>query len=187
MMVNKKKIKKAVSDILKAVNEDVTREGLIETPRRVAEMYEELIKTEEEPPGVKTFKNTSYDEIIAKKGIEYFSLCEHHIIPFFGKAHVAYLPDEKLAGLSKIARVVKYFSRRLQLQERLTQQIGNYLYENIEPRGLTVVLEGQHLCEQMRGAEAEGTMTTSAVYGLFKEEQKAKTEALKLLTGGEKL
>lgn len=182
-MVNKKEIEQAITNILCAIGEEPSRKGLEETPRRVANMYEELIKIDEEPPELKVFEE-EIDEIIAKSNIPYFSLCEHHIIPFFGEVHIAYLPRKKIVGLSKIARTVKYFSRRLQIQEKFTRQIGDYLYEGVSPRGLLVVVEGQHLCEQMRGAESGGTMSTSAVYGFFKEKQEVKKEALELLGVG---
>lgn len=180
-MVDKRKIKNATLNILRAIGEDPEREGLKETPERIAQMYNELIKEDEKPPKLKSFKNENYDEIIAKEGIKFFSLCEHHMIPFYGEAHVAYIPDKKFVGLSKISRTVKYFSRRLQIQERFTRQIGDYLSEKLNPRGVIVVIEGEHLCEQMRGAEAEGVMKTSAVYGIFEDDNEAKKEALKLL------
>jgi len=182
--MNKNEIRDAVKRILIEIGEDPSREGLKETPRRIADMYEELIRIEEQPPDLKTFKNPGWDEIIVRKNITGFSLCEHHLLPFRFKAHVAYLPSDRIVGVSKIARVVGYFSKRLQLQERLTHQIAEYLHKGLNARGTAVIIEGEHLCEQMRGAKSEGEFITSAFYGAFRDEERVKNEVLGLLGFG---
>lgn len=176
---DKKLIEQAVVDILTAIGEDVRREGLQETPERVANAYDEFF-SDGEPPELKSFTNPGYDEIVAKADIPFYSFCEHHILPFSGKADIAYIPNDKMVGLSKLARIVEHFARRLQIQERLTHQIGSYLYENLEPKGVMVIIGAQHLCERMRGIETDGTMKTSAIYGCF-EKESVRHEALELI------
>jgi GTP cyclohydrolase I len=183
--MDKKKIKKAVYDILKAIGEDPERDGLKDTPRRVADMYEEIfggIKRNADED-LKVFFEKEHDEIILLKDIPFYSICEHHMVPFIGKAHVAYIPDaNRITGLSKIARVVDTFSRRLQVQERLTTEIADTLMRKLKPKGVLVVIEAEHLCMSMRGVKKPGIMTTtSAVKGIFRTSQKTRSEALSLI------
>jgi GTP cyclohydrolase I len=181
------KIEQAVSAILEAVGEDPQREGLVGTPSRVARMYEELLAgTSKDPKDeVTVIYGEQYDEIIAVRDIPFYSMCEHHLLPFHGKAHVAYLPQGgRITGLSKILRVIDVLSKRLQLQERLTRQIAEALMSTLEPRGVMVVVEAEHLCLSMRGVRKPNTMTvTSAVEGIFRERTGTREEALRLLKG----
>jgi GTP cyclohydrolase IA len=183
--MDKQKIINAVNDILEAVGEDPTREGLKRTPERVANMYEEILggtgKNAEDELTV--FFEAEHDEIILLKDIPLYSMCEHHMVPFIGRAHIAYIPDEnRITGLSKIARVVDAFSRRLQLQERLTTDIADTLMKKLRPKGVFVVIEAEHLCMSMRGVKKPGvTTTTSAVRGIFRSNQKTRNEALALI------
>ncbi len=183
--MDKKKIMKAVRDILEAVGEDPGREGLKETPERVAKMYEEILGGIGHDPMKewKVFHEEEHDEIILLKDIPLYSICEHHMVPFVGRAHVAYIPDNnRITGLSKIARVIDSFSRRLQVQERLTTQIADILMKKLEPKGVLVVIEAEHLCMSMRGVRKPGIITTtSAVRGIFRTSQKTRSEALSLL------
>ena len=183
--MDKKKIENAVRDILEAIGEDPQREGLKNTPRRIAEMYGEILgginsKAEDE---IKVFFEEDHDEIILLKGIPLYSVCEHHMVPFVGKAHVAYIPDDnRITGLSKIARVVDILSKRLQVQERLTTQIAETLMRKLMPKGVLVVIEAEHLCMSMRGVNKPGIITTtSAVRGIFRTSQKTRSEALALI------
>ena len=175
--MDKKKIEKAVKDILVAIGEDPSREGLIETPARVAKMYEEIYGGIKQDPmkELKIFLEEEHDEIVLLKDIALYSVCEHHMVPFIGKAHVAYMPDgNRLTGLSKIARVVDIYSRRLQLQERLTSQIAKTIMSTLKPKGVLVVIEAEHLCMSMRGIKKPGIVTTtSSVLGSFRRSQKA--------------
>jgi GTP cyclohydrolase I len=181
------KIEQAVSAILEAVGEDPQREGLVGTPSRVARMYDELLSgTSKDPKDeVTVIYGEQYDEIIAVRDIPFYSMCEHHLLPFHGKAHVAYLPQGgRITGLSKILRVIDVLSKRLQLQERLTRQIAEALMSTLEPRGVMVVVEAEHLCLSMRGVRKPNTMTvTSAVEGIFRERTGTREEALRLLKG----
>jgi len=183
--MDKEKIKKAVKDILEAIGEDPERDGLKETPRRVADMYEETLggMHENAEDAVAVFFEKEHDEIILLKDIPLYSLCEHHMIPFLGKAHVAYIPDEnRITGLSKIARVVDIMSRRLQVQEKLTTEIADTLMRKLKPKGVFVVIEAEHLCMSMRGVKKPGVLTTtSAVRGIFRSSQKTRSEALALI------
>ena len=185
--MDKKKIEKAVKDILVAIGEDPSREGLIETPARVAKMYEEIYGGIKQDPmkELKIFLEEEHDEIVLLKDIPLYSVCEHHMVPFIGKAHVAYMPDgNRLTGLSKIARVVDIYSRRLQLQERLTSQIAKTIMSTLKPKGVLVVIEAEHLCMSMRGIKKPGIVTTtSSVLGSFRRSQKARSEALALIKG----
>ena len=190
-MVDKEKIKKAVRDILEAIGEDPNREGLLDTPRRVADMYEEIFagvgKNSEDIKKIVVKFHTNYDEneMVIVKDIPFYSMCEHHLVPFFGKAHVAYIPDNNtVTGLSKIARMVDILAKAPQLQERLTTQIADYLMESIAPMGVFVVVEAEHLCMAMRGVKKPGSKTvTSAMRGVFKN-QTTRQEALFLIKGG---
>jgi GTP cyclohydrolase I len=163
----------AVRKILECIGEDPEREGLVDTPARVARAYEFLTKGyHEDPTAILTSAlfTEDYDEMVVVKNIDLYSLCEHHMLPFHGKAHVAYLPKGQIVGLSKIIRVVEAFSRRLQVQERLTQQIAECIQKALNPLGVAVVIEAYHLCTAMRGVEKQNTfMTTSALLGAFRE------------------
>jgi GTP cyclohydrolase I len=185
MKIDKKKIQKAVRDILIAVGEDPDREGIKKTPERVADMYEEILggmhRNADEDLSVISEKG--YDEIILLKDIPLYSICEHHMVPFMGKAHVAYIPDgNRITGLSKISRVIETLSRRLQVQERLTTDIADTIMRKLEPKGVLVVIEAEHLCMSMRGIKKPGVVTmTSAVRGIFRSSQKTRSEALALI------
>lgn len=170
----------AVRDILKAIGEDLDREGLQRTPSRVSRMYAELTAGYHVDP--KRLINDAifdgdYHEMVIVRDIDYYSLCEHHMLPFMGKAHVAYIPNGKVIGLSKIPRIVEMFARRLQVQERMTQQIADFLEEALHPLGVAVVAEGLHMCAAMRGVrKANARMVTRAMLGTFKENQTARNE-----------
>jgi GTP cyclohydrolase I len=170
----------AVRDILGAIGEDPDREGLLRTPGRVARMYEELTAGYHVDPerliNDAIFK-VDYDEMVIVRDIDYYSMCEHHMLPFMGKAHVAYIPDGTVIGLSKIPRIVEMFARRLQVQERMTQQIAEFLQETLQPKGVAVVAEGVHMCAAMRGVKkANARMVTSAMLGSFKANQTTRSE-----------
>ena len=175
-------ITNSVSQILQAVGEDPAREGLVRTPERVARAYQEILAGYQTDP-VQLVNgalfNVDYDEMVIVKDIEYYSLCEHHMLPFFGKAHVAYVPKGRVIGLSKIPRIVDMFAHRLQVQERMTQQIAEFIQEVINPWGVGVVIEGQHLCMMMRGIKKEqAKMTTSAMLGGFRKRLETRMEFL---------
>jgi GTP cyclohydrolase I len=174
-----------VRELLRAFGEDPAREGLQKTPDRVARMYEFLTKGYGED--VKAVLNGAifkekYSEMVIVRDIDFFSLCEHHLIPFYGKAHVAYIPNGKIVGLSKIPRIVEVFARRLQVQERLTQQIAQTLFDHLNPQGVGVVVEARHLCMIMRGVEKQNSIaTTSAMLGVFRDDVKTRSEFLTLI------
>ena len=177
-------IEEAVREILRGIGEDPGREGLLNTPSRVAKAYEFLTQGYRmsacEVAG--TVFTEDYDEMVVVKDIELYSLCEHHMLPFFGKAHVAYLPNGKVLGLSKVARVVDVFARRLQVQERLTAQVADAIQECLEPRGVAVVIEAAHMCMMMRGVQKQNSKTvTSAMRGHFLEDPKSREEFLSLI------
>ncbi len=179
-------IAKAVRQILLAVGEDLDREGLLRTPQRVAKMYEELFSGMQENPAdhLKVCFTERYDEMVVLRDIPFCSMCEHHLLPFMGKAHVAYLPSRKVAGVSKLARVVEGFARRPQVQERLTSQIADMLMDKLDARGAGVIIEANHTCMTIRGVRKPGAlMITSAMRGLFKTNLATRTEAVNLLTG----
>ncbi|MBM7624808.1 GTP cyclohydrolase I FolE [Sporohalobacter salinus] len=184
-MVDKDKIREAVSMILEAIGEDPERGGLLETPDRVARMYEEVFSGLDKDPedDLQIFFNQSHEELVLVKDISFYSMCEHHLLPFYGKAHVGYIPKNgKVTGLSKLARVVDSFAKRPQLQERLTSQVADLIMENVEARGVIVVIEAEHMCMTMRGIKKPGSLTTtSAVRGLLQTNQAARDEALKLI------
>ncbi len=170
----------AVREILKAIGEDVGREGLLRTPERVSRMYAELTAGYHVDP-VRLINNAifdvEYDQMVIVRDIDYYSLCEHHMLPFLGKVHVAYIPRGKVIGLSKIPRIVEMFARRLQVQERMTQEIAEFLDERLQPLGVAVVAEGLHMCAAMRGVrKANARMVTSAMLGTFKENQASRNE-----------
>jgi GTP cyclohydrolase I len=170
----------AVGMILEAVGEDPEREGLLRTPNRVSRMYEELTAGYHVDPDRMindAIFDVNYNEMVIVRDIDYYSLCEHHMLPFLGQAHVAYIPDGKVIGLSKIPRIVEMFARRLQVQERLTQQIAEFLDETLHPQGVAVVMQGVHMCAAMRGVKkANARMTTSAMLGNFKDNPTTRAE-----------
>lgn len=164
-MVDRDKVEQAVKLLLEGIGEDPKREGLIETPERVARMYEEIYGGMDEDPGLylgKTFKAEGND-LIVEKDITFYSVCEHHLLPFYGKVHVAYVPNQQVAGLSKLARTVEVFARRLQLQEQLTAQIADALMEYLAPQGVLVMVEAEHMCMTMRGIRKPGSRTATVV------------------------
>lgn len=185
--MDKERIENAVREILYAIGEDPDREGLLETPRRVAQMYEEVFSGMSENPReyLKIFNEAGNDEMVIVRDIPLYSMCEHHLLPFIGKAHIAYIPgDGKIIGLSKLARIVGAFAKRPQLQERLTAQVADFLYNELSARGVAVVIEAEHLCMTMRGARAAGSVTqTSALRGGMRSDAKTRAEAMSLLTG----
>jgi len=174
-----------VRHILKALGEDPDREGLLKTPQRVAEALAFLTQGYRLDPG-KVINDAlfteDYEEMIVQKDIDFFSLCEHHLLPFFGKAHVAYIPHHKLVGISKLARLVDVYARRLQVQERLTNQIANIIMEKLDPLGVAVVIEAEHLCMRMRGVEKQNSMIiTSTLLGAFRTRQETRNEFMTLI------
>ena len=179
----------AVRDVLTAIGEDVEREGLQRTPERVARMYEELTAGYHVDP-VRLINeaifDVEYDEMVIVRNIDYYSLCEHHMLPFLGQAHVAYIPDGKVIGLSKIPRIVEMFARRLQVQERMTQEVAEFLQDTLRPQGVAVVCEGLHMCAAMRGVKkANARMVTSAMLGDFKTNQSTRHEFFAHLERGD--
>lgn len=185
--MDKQRIENAVREILLAIGEDPDREGLLETPKRVANMYAEIFAGLEDDPTkhLKIFNENDNDEMVIVRDIPMYSMCEHHLLPFVGKAHIAYIPsDGKVIGLSKLARIVDSFSKKPQLQERLTSQIADFLEENLSPKGIAVVVEAEHLCMTMRGARAAGAKTqTSALRGIMRKDARTRAEAMSLLRG----
>src|SRR5213083_1951869 len=184
--VDLRRIEKAVREILLAVGEDPDREGLLKTPNRVARAYSELMAGLQDDPRrhLKTVFRERYDEVVLLRDIEFHSLCEHHLLPFTGRAHVAYLPDGKVVGLSKLARLVEGFARRPQVQERLTTQVADALMDELNPIGAACVIEASHTCMTIRGAKKGGsTMVTSALRGIFKENASSRSEILALMYG----
>lgn len=183
--MDEEKIKKAVRMILEAIGENPEREGLKKTPLRVAKMYEEIFSGIGKEPAseLKVLKGENFDEIVLAKDIPFYSMCEHHILPFHGKAHVAYIPkDNRIVGISKLLRVVEILSRRLQIQERLTSQIADVINETLNPKGVVVIIEAEHLCITMRGIKKSGSIIkTSVVRGIFRENEKARAEVLSLI------
>lgn len=179
------RIERAVHEILLAIGENPEREGLQETPARVARMYAEIFAGLEEnvKDCIKVFQEADHDEMIMVGDIPFYSMCEHHLLPFIGKAHVVYIPaDGKIIGLSKIARIVDMMSRKPQLQERLTSQIADTIVEAVSPLGVAVVVEAEHLCMTMRGIKKPGSVTvTSALRGLCKKDARSRSEALALI------
>ena len=171
----------AVRGLLIALGQDPDSEHLRKTPQRVARAYEELLTPV--PVDATTFPNDEgYDELVVVRDIPFHSLCEHHLLPFVGKAHITYLPKDRIVGLSKLARVVEHFSRNLQVQERMTQQIANWLEEQLSPRGVGVVLAAEHMCMRLRGVKAPGTMTvTSALRGALRNDARTRGEFLDLV------
>lgn len=186
--MDKKKIEGAVKVILEAMGENPERAGLQGTPARVAKMYEEIFSGFKKDPRKElqiSLTEENYDEIVLVKDIPLYSVCEHHILPFIGKAHIAYIPKEnRITGLSKLVRVVDVLAKRLQIQERLTTGIADTIMESLKPRGVLVIIEAEHLCMSMRGVKKPGSLTvTSAVRGIFKKNEKTRMEALSLIKG----
>jgi GTP cyclohydrolase I len=183
--LNKEIVEKNVKTLLEEIGEDPSREGLLRTPHRVAKAYQFL--TQGYNKDIQKIVNGAifeekYDEMVIVKDIDFYSMCEHHLLPFYGKVHIAYVPDGKIIGLSKLPRIVDVFARRLQVQERLTQEIADTLDEILRPKGVAVVAEGYHMCMMMRGVEKQNSITTtSAVHGLFKEDARTRIEFLNLI------
>jgi GTP cyclohydrolase I len=189
MKIDEARIEKAVREILSAVGEDLNRDGLKNTPGRVARMYSELLAGMHEDPSthLASVFNENYDEIVLLRDIPFYSICEHHLMPFIGSAHVAYLPAGRILGVSKLARIVDCFARRLQTQERLTYKIADFLMSNLKPLGVAVVLEASHSCMTIRGIKKPGSvMVTSAVRGLFRKDPRSRNEIMSLIHNGGK-
>ena len=187
-MVDHERIERAVTEILYAIGEDTERDGLLDTPARVARMYAEVCSGLLEDPShhlEKTFDvGHDHDELILVKSIPVYSLCEHHLLPFIGEAHVGYIPSSngRITGLSKLARIVDGYAKRPQVQERLTTEVADSLQRILEPRGVIVVVEAEHLCMSMRGVQKPGSSTvTSAVHGVFREDMSSRMEALRMI------
>jgi len=184
--MDKKRIEDAFREILIAIGEDPDREGLKETPSRIARMYEEIFSGLNKDPRKHmqvTFTEEEHNELVLVKDIPFYSMCEHHFVPFIGKAHVGYIPkDGSVVGLSKLARVVEEIAKRPQLQERITSAVANIIMEEIKPQGVIVVIEAEHLCMSMRGVKKPGSKTvTSAVRGIFKSNSKSRAEVMSLI------
>lgn len=183
--MNIEKVEILIKELLKEIGEEPTREGLLRTPLRAAKAYEFLTRGYKKD--IKEILNNAifsekYDEMVLVRDIDYYSLCEHHLLPFYGKVHVAYIPDGKIVGLSKIPRIVDMFARRLQVQERMTQQIADTIKEILNPKGVAVVSEGFHMCMMMRGVEKQNSKATaSAMHGLFRDDVRTRNEFMNLL------
>ncbi|KAF0139222.1 MAG: GTP cyclohydrolase I [Stygiobacter sp.] len=179
------KFEDSVKTILSEVGEDVSREGLVKTPSRVAKSFEFL--TDGYRKNIDEILNDAifdekYDEMVIVKDIDFYSMCEHHLLPFYGKIHIAYIPNGKIVGLSKIPRIVEMYARRLQVQERMTQEVADTLEKYLQPRGVAIVAEGYHMCMMMRGVEKQNSITTtSAMHGIFKEDARTRAEFLNLI------
>ena len=183
-MVDKQKVEQAIRLLLEGIGEDITREGLIDTPDRIARMCEEIyggLDQEADPHLLKQFP-VENNEIVLEKDITFYSMCEHHLMPFYGKAHVAYIPDGKVVGLSKLARTVEVYARRLQIQERMTAQIGDDIMKYLAPQGVMVMLEAEHMCMTMRGIKKPGSQTVTMVTrGVFAENKELQDRFLQLV------
>jgi len=181
-----KDIRDTIIRQMEYIGEDVSREGLLKTPERIIKSWEHLYSGYNKDPKklLTVFDSDGYDEIVLLRGIELFSMCEHHMLPFIGKAHVGYIPDKKVIGVSKLARLVEIYARRLQIQERLTKQIAETLVKILQPKGVGVIIEAQHLCMKMRGVEKQNSvMVTSSMLGVFRNDNRAREEFLKLVKG----
>lgn len=182
--MSKETIEKHIKELITFIGEDPKREGLRDTPRRVVALFDKLFGGYKQKPEdvVTVFGDESYDEMIVVKDIEFYSMCEHHLLPFFGKAHVGYIPNGKIIGLSKIPRLVEMYARRLQNQERLTNDIAKALFKILKPRGVGVIIEAKHFCMMARGVEKQSsTVTTSSLLGLFKKDLNTRGEFLRLI------
>jgi GTP cyclohydrolase I len=188
--VDIKAVGRIIYELIKTVGEDPEREGLKNTPVRVARMYAELLSGYAEEPSIfinGALFNISYDEMVLVRDIEFYSLCEHHLLPFIGRAHIAYIPAGKVIGLSKIPRIVEMYARRLQVQERMTRQIADFIQKTLEPQGVAVVVEAMHLCTMMRGVKKhDARMTTSAMHGAFRANLATRQEFLDNISRGAK-
>jgi GTP cyclohydrolase I len=187
--VDTDRIEKAVKEILIAVGEDTEREGLKRTPERVARMYAELLGGMQEDPDIhlRGVFTENYDEIVLLRNIPFYSICEHHLMPFIGSAHVAYLPSGMVLGVSKLARIVDCFARRLQVQERLTDQIAEFIMTSLKPKGVAVVIEASHSCMTIRGIKKPGSvMVTSSLRGIFRKDPRSRNEVMSLIHSGNK-
>jgi GTP cyclohydrolase I len=185
MKINKEKVEEAVVLFIEAIGEDKQRQGLVDTPKRVAAMCEEIFAGMVKDPNkeLEVFFTKEHDEIVLIKDIPFYSFCEHHLLPFFGKCHLAYIPTGKrITGLSKLARVVDLFSKKLQIQENLTTEIADLIMKKLKPKGVMVVIEAEHLCMSMRGVKKPGSKTvTSAVRGVFRANEKTRAETMALI------
>ena len=183
-MVNKEKVEEAIRLLLEGIGEDLHREGLKDTPARVARMYEEILSGMEDSPKEhlsKTF-TAENNEMVIEKDILFYSTCEHHLMPFYGKAHIAYVPDGKVVGLSKLARTVETYAKRLQIQEKMTAQIADAIMENLRPKGVIVLIEAEHMCMTMRGVKKPGSQTVTMVSkGIFEKDARLKKTFLDLV------
>ena len=183
-MIDKEKVEAGVRLILEGIGEDVNREGLFETPDRIARMYEEIfggMDMDAAEPLKKRF-HASNNEMVVEKDITFYSTCEHHMLPFYGKAHVAYIPNGEVVGISKLARTVEIYARRLQIQEQLTAQVADALMEQLKPKGVMVMMEAEHMCMTMRGVKKPGTRTLTTTYrGCFEENYNLRREVLDLI------
>jgi len=186
--IDTERIRKAVKEIILAVGEDTEREGLKKTPERVARMYAELLGgMHEDPKKHLSIFSENYDEIVLLRDVPFYSICEHHLMPFIGSANVAYLPSGTVLGVSKLARIVDCFARRLQTQERLTYQIADFIMNSLKPKGVAVVLEASHSCMTIRGIKKPGSvMVTSALRGIFKRDSRSRNEVMSLMHNGNK-
>ena len=182
--MNKEKVEILIRELLAAIGENIQREGLHETPKRIAKSFEKLFEGYEKNPEdlVTVFDNEGYDEMIIVKNIDFYSFCEHHMLPFYGKAFVGYIPGSKIIGISKLARLVELYSRRLQNQERLTKQIADTLKTILDPKGVGVVIEAEHMCMKLRGVEKQNCkVSTSSFAGKLIEDMRARNEFLQLI------
>ena len=188
MDFDRQKVAGAIRTLLEGLGYDPGSPGLADTPGRVARMYEEVLRGASQDPSkvVRVLHGERYDELVLVKDIPFYSLCEHHLLPFHGRAHVAYIPDgNRITGISKLARVVELYARRLQLQERMTSQIADNLMRALSPKGVMVVVEAEHLCMTMRGAQKPGAITvTSVVRGIFRENPATRSETMSLIDRG---
>ena len=188
--VNIEAVQKIVYELLEAIGEDPSRDGLKNTPDRVARMYSELLSGYRDDPDKvvnRALFDVQYDEMVIVRDIEFYSMCEHHMLPFIGRAHVAYIPNGKVLGLSKIPRIVDMYARRLQIQERMTRQIADFISDLLKPQGVAVVVEAMHLCAMMRGVKKhDARMTTSAMHGAFRANLATRQEFLDNISRGSK-
>ena len=186
-MIDEKKVQEGIRMILEGIGEDINRPGLIETPQRIANMYKEIYGGLEEDASVhlsKTFPAIN-NELVLEKDITFYSTCEHHLLPFYGKAHIAYIPDDRVVGLSKLARTVDVYARRPQIQEQMTAQIGDAIMTHLKPKGVMVILQAEHMCMTMRGIKKPGSQTVSiAVRGKFEEDEALRSTFFEMLRGG---
>ena len=183
-MFDKKKIEQAITLLLEGIGEDVTREGLVDTPNRVARMYEELLSGMNQDPGEHLARTFSCDnsDVVIEKDITFYSTCEHHLMPFYGKAHIAYIPNGKVVGISKLARTVEVYARRLQIQEQMTNQIADALMEYLDAKGVLVLVEAEHMCMSARGIKKPGSKTvTTVTRGEFKENMELQKQFLSMV------